>query len=73
MGNETVIVDNNTRNNTHIATVGLTMASREKNAYHILRRLDVKYVVIGGFMTFQDTPTDALKPGIIIICFTFDI
>ena len=41
MGNRTVIVDNNTRNNTHIATVGLVMASGEERAYPILRRLDV--------------------------------
>jgi len=50
MGNRTVIVDNNTRNNTHIATVGLCMASSEERAYPILRQLDVSYllVVFGG-------------------------
>ena len=55
MGNKTVIVDNNTRNNTHIATVGLTMASREEAAYPILRRLDVKYVVVifGGMIGYS--------------------
>eukprot|EP00484_Ammonia_sp_Unknown_P027587 CAMPEP_0197033454 /NCGR_PEP_ID=MMETSP1384-20130603/11849_1 /TAXON_ID=29189 /ORGANISM="Ammonia sp." /LENGTH=687 /DNA_ID=CAMNT_0042463259 /DNA_START=17 /DNA_END=2077 /DNA_ORIENTATION=- len=55
MGNKTVIVDNNTRNNTHIATVGLTMASREEQAYPILRRLDVKYVVVifGGMIGYS--------------------
>eukprot|EP01083_Nonionella_stella_P051737 137379_1 len=55
MGNKTVIVDNNTRNNTHIATVGLTMASREEDAYPILRRLDVKYVVVifGGMIGYS--------------------
>ncbi|ETO29595.1 hypothetical protein RFI_07523 [Reticulomyxa filosa] len=55
MGNKTVIVDNNTRNNTHIATVGLTMASTEEDAYPILRRLDVKYVVVvfGGLIGYS--------------------
>merc|ERR1712203_324142 len=55
MGNKTVIVDNNTRNNTHIATVGLTMASTEDKAYPILRRLDVKYVVVifGGMIGYS--------------------
>lgn len=50
MGNRTVIVDNNTRNNTHIATVGLVMASTEQRAYPILQSLDVQYllVVFGG-------------------------
>jgi dolichyl-diphosphooligosaccharide--protein glycosyltransferase len=46
MGNRTVIVDNNTRNNTHIATVGLVMASNEERAYPILRQLDVDYVLV---------------------------
>jgi len=55
MGNKTVIVDNNTRNNTHIATVGLTMASTEEMAYPIMRRLDVKYVVVifGGLIGYS--------------------
>lgn len=33
MGNRTIIVDNNTWNNTHIATVGRAMASNETEAY----------------------------------------
>ena len=41
MGNRTVIVDNNTRNNTHIATVGLVMASNEERAIEVIRALDV--------------------------------
>jgi len=55
MGNKTVIVDNNTRNNTHIATVGLTMASNEDKAYPILQRLDVQYilVVFGGLIGYS--------------------
>jgi len=46
MGNRTVIVDNNTRNNTHIATVGLCMASSEERAYPVMRALDVDYVLV---------------------------
>ena len=33
MSNRTVIVDNNTWNNTHIATVGLAMSSTEEKAF----------------------------------------
>lgn len=52
MGNRTVIVDNNTWNNTHIATVGMAMASEEPEAYEIIRSLDVDYVlVVFGGMT----------------------
>lgn len=46
MSNRTVIVDNNTWNNTHIATVGLVLASTEENALPILRKLDVDYVLV---------------------------
>ncbi|KAG0588385.1 hypothetical protein KC19_2G239500 [Ceratodon purpureus] len=46
MGNRTVIVDNNTWNNTHIATVGRAMASNEDDAYDIMRQLDVDYVLV---------------------------
>jgi dolichyl-diphosphooligosaccharide--protein glycosyltransferase len=46
MGNRTVLVDNNTWNNTHIATVGLILASSEEDAYPILRRLDADYVLV---------------------------
>jgi dolichyl-diphosphooligosaccharide---protein glycosyltransferase len=46
MGNRTVIVDNNTRNNTHIATVGLCMASTEERAYPVMQSLDVDYVLV---------------------------
>ena len=50
MSNRTVIVDNNTWNNTHIATVGLALGSTEEQAYEILKRLDVDYflVIFGG-------------------------
>jgi len=55
MGNRTTIVDNNTRNNTHIATVGLAMASTEQDAYPILQRLEVDYVLVvfGGMIGYS--------------------
>lgn len=55
MGNRTVIVDNNTWNNTHIATVGRAMASSEADAYPIMRQLDVDYVLIifGGLSGYS--------------------
>jgi dolichyl-diphosphooligosaccharide--protein glycosyltransferase len=37
MANRTVIVDNNTWNNSHIATVGRAMASPEAKAWRIYR------------------------------------
>jgi dolichyl-diphosphooligosaccharide---protein glycosyltransferase len=46
MGNRTVIVDNNTWNNTHIATVGRAMSSYEDEAYEIMQSLDVNYVLV---------------------------
>ncbi|RKP26492.1 oligosaccharyl transferase STT3 subunit [Syncephalis pseudoplumigaleata] len=46
MANRTVIVDNNTWNNTHIATVGLALASPEPLAYDVMRKLDVDYVLV---------------------------
>lgn len=46
MANRTVIVDNNTWNNTHIASVGRAMASTEEEAYPIMLKLDVDYVLV---------------------------
>jgi dolichyl-diphosphooligosaccharide--protein glycosyltransferase len=46
MANRTVMVDNNTWNNTHIATVGRAMASSEADAYKIMQFLDVDYVLV---------------------------
>lgn len=46
MANRTVLVDNNTWNNTHIATVGRAMASTEDDAYPIMQSLDVDYVLV---------------------------
>ena len=46
VGNRTVIVDNDTWNNTHIATVGRAMSSYEDEAYEIMQSLDVNYVLV---------------------------
>mmetsp|Transcript_24189 Transcript_24189/g.42982 ORF Transcript_24189/g.42982 Transcript_24189/m.42982 type:complete len:739 (-) Transcript_24189:28-2244(-) len=53
MANRTVMVDNNTWNNTHIATMGMIFASEEDEAARMLRNLDVDYVlVIFGGMAY---------------------
>ncbi|XP_065652566.1 dolichyl-diphosphooligosaccharide--protein glycosyltransferase subunit STT3A isoform X2 [Hydra vulgaris] len=46
MANRTILVDNNTWNNTHISRVGQAMASTEDKAYLIMRELDVDYVLV---------------------------
>ncbi|KAF9974055.1 oligosaccharyl transferase stt3 subunit [Actinomortierella ambigua] len=55
MANITTLVDNNTWNNTHIATVGKAMASSEDVAYEVLRRHDVDYVLVlfGGVIGYS--------------------
>lgn len=55
MSNRTVIVDNNTWNNTHIATVGKALNSDEETAYKIVRKLDVDYVLVvfGGVIGYS--------------------
>lgn len=55
MANRTVIVDNNTWNNTHISRVGQAMASPEDKAYEIMRELDVDYVLVifGGVVGYS--------------------
>ncbi|KAH7855699.1 hypothetical protein Vadar_027828 [Vaccinium darrowii] len=60
MANRTVIVDNNTWNNTHIATVGTAMSSPEKAAWEIFNSLDVKYVLVvfGGLIGY---PSDDIN------------
>ncbi len=60
MANRTVIVDNNTWNNTHIATVGMAMSSPERQAWEIYQSLDVKYVfvVFGGLVGY---PSDDIN------------
>ena len=55
MANRTVLVDNNTWNNTHISRVGQAMASTEDKAYEIMRELDVNYVLVifGGLTGYS--------------------
>ena len=57
MANRTILVDNNTWNNTHISRVGQAMASNEEHAYAIMRELDVDYVLVifGGLITWWTT------------------
>ncbi|WZN59466.1 subunit STT3 of oligosaccharyl transferase [Chloropicon roscoffensis] len=55
MADRTVLVDNNTWNNTHIATVGRAMASPEESAWKQFRALDVDYVfvIFGGLVGYS--------------------
>ncbi|KAF6004125.1 oligosaccharyl transferase stt3 subunit [Cyanidiococcus yangmingshanensis] len=55
MGFRTTIVDNNTWNFTHIATVGALLSQPEKRAYDIARMLDADYVLVifGGLIGYS--------------------
>lgn len=55
MANRTILVDNNTWNNTHISRVGQAMSSGEDEAYEIMRELDVDYVLVifGGVVGYS--------------------
>ncbi|KAI8608009.1 Oligosaccharyl transferase STT3 subunit-domain-containing protein, partial [Chytriomyces sp. MP71] len=55
MANRTVLVDNNTWNNTHIATVGKVMSCGEDVAYEVMKRHDVKFVLVifGGVLGYS--------------------
>ncbi|KAF8719176.1 hypothetical protein AX14_013140 [Amanita brunnescens Koide BX004] len=55
MADRATLVDNNTWNNTHIATVGKAMSSSEEVAYPILRKHDVDYVLVifGGLLGYS--------------------
>ncbi|XP_058126838.1 dolichyl-diphosphooligosaccharide--protein glycosyltransferase subunit STT3A [Anopheles ziemanni] len=55
MANRTILVDNNTWNNTHISRVGQAMASTEEKAYEIMKELDVDYVLVifGGLTGYS--------------------
>ncbi|KAF8467767.1 oligosaccharyl transferase STT3 subunit [Kalaharituber pfeilii] len=55
MADRTTLVDNNTWNNTHIATVGKAMSCREEVSYPILRKHDVDYVLVifGGLLGYS--------------------
>jgi len=55
MANRTILVDNNTWNNTHISRVGQAMASPEEHSYSIMKELDVDYVLVifGGMSGYS--------------------
>lgn len=55
MANRTVLVDNNTWNNTHIATVGRVFGSTEEEAYKLCNYLDANYVLVifGGYSHYS--------------------
>ena len=55
MANRTVLVDNNTWNNTHIATVGKAMSCSEDVAYEVMKKHDVDYalVIFGGLLGYS--------------------
>lgn len=55
MADRTTLVDNNTWNNTHIATVGKAMATSEEVAYPVLQQHDVDYILIifGGTIGYS--------------------
>ncbi|KAJ1817906.1 oligosaccharyl transferase stt3 subunit, partial [Coemansia sp. RSA 2599] len=46
LADRTTLVDNNTWNNTHIATVGKILGSDEDTAYELARRHDVDYILV---------------------------
>jgi len=64
MADRATLVDNNTWNNTHIATVGKAMASREEVSYPILRQHDVDYVLIifGGLLGYSGDDINKVIP-----------
>ena len=55
MADRPTLVDNNTWNNTHIATVGKAMSSREEVSYPIMRKHEVDYVLVvfGGLLGYS--------------------
>jgi len=55
MANRTVLVDNNTWNNTHIATIGKAFASTEQEGYNVARFMGADYVLVifGGLTNFS--------------------
>lgn len=55
MADRTTFVDNNTWNNTHIATVGKAMSVGERQSEVIMRQLGVDYVLVmfGGLIGFS--------------------
>jgi len=55
MADRPTMVDNNTWNNTHIATVGKAMSCSEEVAYPIFKKHDVSYVLVifGGLLGYS--------------------
>jgi len=55
MANRTVIVDNNTWNTTHIATVGKALASTEEEGHKVARFMGADYMIVifGGMTNFS--------------------
>ena len=55
MADRPTLVDNNTWNNTHIATVGKAMSSREEVSYPIMKAHEVDYVLVvfGGLIGYS--------------------
>ena len=55
MADRPTLVDNNTWNNTHIATVGKAMSSSEEISYPIMRQHEVDYVLVvfGGLLGYS--------------------
>lgn len=55
MANRTVFVDNNTWNNTHIATIGKVFALDEERSYELINFLGVDYVMVlfGGYSGYS--------------------
>jgi dolichyl-diphosphooligosaccharide--protein glycosyltransferase len=55
MSNRAVIVDNNTWNTSHIATVGAAMATDEEESFRICKMLDANYVLVifGGYSGYS--------------------
>ena len=66
MANRTILVDNNTWNNTHISRVGQAMASTEDKAYEIMQELDVDYVLVifGGLTGYSSDGEQWFCPSI---------
>jgi hypothetical protein len=67
MANRTVIVDNNTWNNTHIATVGRAMASNEEDAYEIMQVrccCNNNFSLSLSYNATNNIPSPVYRPGL---------
>ena len=65
LANRTTVVDNNTWNNTHIATVGRALVSSEQEGYKIARQLGCDYVMVvfGGLVGYGRDDIARLSVG----------